>query len=187
MVHDHDRTFYNYGSGHQECLSHLLRYLKDSMNNEPNLTWNKHMRGLLQEIIHYRNSINPDIDSGPLKVMEYEDRYQSLLELARVEYEYEPPSKYFMDGFNLFIRLRDYKDNHLLFLHDKRVPASNNLSERLLRTFKRKQKQSMTFRDFDSLGYLCDSLGLIESMRTQRNNLFLGVSAIFNSFDLLSS
>jgi hypothetical protein len=182
MVHDHDRTFYSYGSGHQECLSHLLRYLKDSMNNEPSLTWNKHMRGLLQEIIHYRNSLNPDIDSDPLKVTEYEDRYQELLELARVEYEYEPPSKYFMDGFNLFKRMRDFKDNHLLFLYDKRVPASNNLSERLLRTFKRKQKQSMTFRSFDSLAYLCDCLGLIESMRFQGNNLFSGVSSVFNSF-----
>ena len=41
LVHDHDLTFYNYGCAHQECLDHLLRYLKDSMENEPGLTWNK--------------------------------------------------------------------------------------------------------------------------------------------------
>lgn len=34
LVHDHDVTFYKYGTGHQECLAHVLRYLKDSMDNE---------------------------------------------------------------------------------------------------------------------------------------------------------
>ena len=33
LVHDHELTFYNYGSDHQECLAHVLRYLKDSMQN----------------------------------------------------------------------------------------------------------------------------------------------------------
>ena len=180
MVHDHDRTFYSYGSGHQECLSHLLRYLKDSMVNEPGLTWNKHMRGLIQEIIHYRNSVNPDADLDPIKVKGFEDRYQDLLVLARKEYEYEPPSKYYTDGYNLYKRLCSYKDNHLLFLYDKRVPTTNNLSERLLRTFKRKQKQAMTFRDLNSLSYLCDSLGFIESQRQQDRNLFICSSSIFD-------
>lgn len=35
LVHDHDITFYSYGTEHQECLAHVLRYLKDSMDNEP--------------------------------------------------------------------------------------------------------------------------------------------------------
>nr|WP_277935543.1 transposase [Parablautia muri] len=34
---------------------------------------------------------------------------------------------------------------HLLFLHDRRVPATNNEAERLLRNYKRKQKQTVTF------------------------------------------
>ncbi len=38
LVHDHDKTFYHYGTGHQECLAHILRYLKDSMENEPERT-----------------------------------------------------------------------------------------------------------------------------------------------------
>ena len=32
LVHDHDLTFYHYGANHQECLAHVLRYLKDSIN-----------------------------------------------------------------------------------------------------------------------------------------------------------
>ena len=34
FIHDHDTTFYNYGSGHQECTAHILRYCKDSIQNE---------------------------------------------------------------------------------------------------------------------------------------------------------
>jgi len=67
----------------------------------------------------------------------------------------------------------------LLFLYDKRVPPSNNLSERLLRVFKRKQKQAMTFRSFDNLSYLCDCMGIIESLRQQGKNLYESTAAIF--------
>ncbi|MEZ3444668.1 MAG: hypothetical protein K1W30_05960 [Lachnospiraceae bacterium] len=35
------------------------------------------------------------------------------------------------------------KENELLFLHDKRVPANNSLCERLARVYKRKQKQAV--------------------------------------------
>lgn len=43
----HDITFYNYGSDHQECLAHVLRYLKASMENEPDCTWNKKIHALV--------------------------------------------------------------------------------------------------------------------------------------------
>lgn len=180
LVHDHDKTFYNYGGGHQECQEHALRYLKDSMDNEAGLTWNKGMRELIREMIHYRNSLDSDAAPDPDIVKEYETRYQKILEVAREEYEYEPPSKYYKDGYNLYKRLDEYKDSHLLFLHDIRVPATNNLAERLGRIFKRKQKQVMTFRSFDSLDYLCDSMGLIALLRTQAYNLYSSLTSIFD-------
>ncbi|HBC31320.1 MAG TPA: transposase [Clostridiales bacterium] len=130
LVHDHDKTFYNYGSEHQECLVHALRYLKDSMDNEPNLNWNKQMRELIQEMIHYRNNLETDTAPDPDKVAEYETKYQDILEVAKEEYEYEPPSNYYKDGYNLYRRLHKYKESHLLFLHDMMVPTNNNLSER---------------------------------------------------------
>ena len=36
--------------------------------------------------------------------------------------------------------------NHLLFLHNSRVPATNNEAEGLLRNYKRKQAQAVTFK-----------------------------------------
>lgn len=44
LVHDHDATFYHYGGEHQECLAHILRYLQDAIDNEPELTWHKQMK-----------------------------------------------------------------------------------------------------------------------------------------------
>ena len=185
LIHDHDKTFYSYGSAHQECLDHTSRYLKDSIMNEPDLVWNKNMRELIREMIHFRNSLDPDDDRNPDqidpdRVDGLERMYDEILSLAKAEYEYVPPSKYYMDGFNLYKRLLGYRDNHLLFLHNKSVSHSNSLSERLLRIFKRKQHQVMTFRSDDGLRYLCNSLGVIASLRAADKNLYEGVSAIFN-------
>ena len=185
LVHDHDMTFYKYGSAHQECLEHASRYLKDSMDNEPNLQWNRQMREIVREMIHFRNGLDPGDDRNPDqidpdKVDEFEAKYDEVLSLAKNEYEYEPPNKYYVEGFNLYIKMLKYRDNHLLFLHDRKVPPTNNLSERLLRIYKRKQQQVMSFRSFESLEHLCNSLGVFASLRYQGQNLFDGVSAIFD-------
>ncbi len=181
LVHDHDKVFYSYGDNHQECLVHVLRYLKDSMDNEADRQWNQKMRSLLKEMIHYRNSLpeeNPELD--PVKVNEFKNRYTEILELAKKEYDYEPPSDYYRDGYNLYKRLDEYRDNHLLFLHDIRVPTNNNLCERKGRVFKRKQRQVMAFRSFDSLLYLCNSMSIIDLLCGKKDNLFKSVAAILN-------
>jgi hypothetical protein len=180
LVHDHDRTFYNYGTGHQECLTHALRYLKDSIENEPGLTWNSQMRGLLQEIIHYVHGLDEGDDPDPDVVAVFESRYDEILDTAKDEYEYEPPSAYYKDGYNLSVRLGEYMKNHLLFLHDMRVPSDNNLAERLLRVYKRKQKQVMTMRSFYNLEYLCRCMGVLASLSAKSQNLYKSVSAIYD-------
>ena len=180
LVHDHDKTFYKYGTGHQECLMHSLRYLKDSMQNEPGLEWNKSMRELIREMIHYRNSLNEGEDIVPDIAAGFETRYKEILGIAKDEYEYEPPSDYYKDGYNLYARMDRYMGNHLLFLRDRRVPPDNNLSERLLRIYKRKQKQAMTFRSFENLVCLCQSMGVLATLSSQNQNLYKSVTAIYD-------
>ena len=185
LVHDHDITFYSYGDGHQECLDHASRYLKDSMENEPHLKWSRQMRELIRKMIHFKNGLDPGdlrdpVQIDPGKVKEFESEYDEILDHARAEYEYEPPSKYYKDGFNLYIRMAKYKSNHLLFLYDRRVPHSNNLSERLLRIYKRKQRQVMVFRSENGLDNLCDSLGVIASLRANGKSLYESVATIFD-------
>lgn len=180
LIHDHDKTFYHYGSDHQECLAHVLRYLKDSIENEPERTWNREMHSLVQEMIHFRKGIQPPQEPDLKKVSEFEERYQKILETARKEYEDVPASYYYRDGYNLFLRMEKYRKNHLLFLHDSRVPATNNEAERLLRNYKRKQAQAVTFRSFESIDYLCQCMSMLVLMRLEEPaNIFDRVSKIF--------
>ena len=180
LVHDHDVTYYNYGSDHQECLAHILRYLKDSIQNEPDRTWNKQMRSLIQEMIHYRKGLDASEECSPEKTAEFEGRYRAILQKAKEEYEYIPANDYYKEGYNLYLRMEQYMDSHLLFLHDHRVPTTNNEAERLLRSYKRKQQQAVTFRSVESTEHLCQCMSMLVMMRREENtNLFDRVSQIF--------
>jgi len=165
LVHDHDVTFYKYGTGHQECLAHVLRYLKDSMDNEKDRTWNRQMHSLIQEMIHYRNGLSESEEPDPQTASEFEERYKTILSIAGDEYDYEPPGKYYRDGYNLYKRMKKYKKDHLLFLHNKNVPATNNEAERLLRKYKRKQAQAVSFRSPSSIDHLCKCMSMLVLMR----------------------
>jgi hypothetical protein len=184
LVHDHDVTFYKFGSAHQECLDHVLRYLKGSALNEKHLTWNRSMRELIREMIHFRKHLdtsdgrNPD-EIDPDRVKEFESKYDDLLELAKAEYEYDPPSDYYKDGHNLYLKMAKYKKEHLLFLHDYRVPWTNSIAERKLRLYKRKQHQVMTFRSFEGLEAFCNTLGVLETLRDRNRNMFEAVTEMF--------
>ena len=67
-----------------------------------------------------------------------------------------------------------------MFLHDRRVPYSNSLCERLLRVYKRKQHQVMAFRSLGSLDDLCNALSAIATLRSSGKSLYGSVSAIFD-------
>ena len=122
----------------------------------------------------------PEWSAVKQKVSEFEKRYQAVLETARREYGDIPANEYYKDGYNLFLRMEKYMQNHLLFLHDPRVPATNNEAERLLRNYKRKQAQAVTFRSFESIDHLCQCMSMLVLMRRKDPaNIFDSVSRIF--------
>ena len=75
LVHDHEITFYKYGNAHQECLAHVQRYLKYSMENEPSLTRHRKMRELIREMVHYRNEHADDAHLDSKTVSDFESKY----------------------------------------------------------------------------------------------------------------
>ena len=176
LVHDHDRTFYNYGENHQECMVHCLRYLKDRIENEPHLSWNTRMYHTVQKMIHYKNTGIHDEDVVRELIKEYDEN----LKIAELNYENHPPSKYYREGYNLAKRMREYRDNHLLFLFEDEVPADNNLCERYARVIKRKMKQMTSFRSFKSFEYTCAGLGVMETLRKQEGSLLSKVEEVFD-------
>ena len=184
VEHDHDTTFYSYGASHQECMQHNIRYLVGSVQNEPHLTWNSGMLCLLREMIRWRNSLDADDPPGSEELAKaaaaFGRRYDGVLELAASEYENSPPTRYYRDGYNLFVRLRDYRDSELRFLTHLEVDPDNSLCERLARVFKRKQRQAIAFRSFDFLCFVCEAIGVMYNMRLAGKDVFAETSAIFN-------
>ena len=68
----------------------------------------------------------------------------------------------------------------LLFLHNKNVPATNNEAERLLRKYKRKQAQAVSFRSPSSIDHLCKCMSMLVLMRRkEQTNLFREIAEIF--------
>ena len=179
LVHDHDTSYYRYGSDHQECLVHILRYLKDSMENEPDRTWNRQMHELVREMIHGVNQ-SEEGKLGPEEISAYSARYDAIVAEAEKEYRDDPPTEYYRDGYNLYLRMAEYKHNHLLFLENPYVAADNNLAERHARVIKGKANQAVSLRSFEHLSDYCDCLGVMESIRKNGSkHLYDEIKAIF--------
>lgn len=176
LIHDHDVTFYKYGSDHQECLAHVLRYLQDSIDNEKDLTWNTQMKSFLSGIIH---QVKRDRNLSEQEIASFEAKYDEILILAEKEYTLHPPGKYYPEGYNLYERMCKFKHNHLLFLRHPDLEYTNNLAERSLRKLKRKLKQAVTYRSIQSIEALCNCLGIIETGRLRGGNLFSICEEVF--------
>ena len=135
--------------------------------------WNQRVEiemSLKMKVKHLRQQVEASRSSEKYRRMEA--NYRKLLEEAWREYEYEPPTWY-KDGYNLYRRLSADLASYLLFLHDPAVPATNNLAERLLRDCKRKQKQAVASRSFESIDALCSSKSVLVMMqRNPERNLF---------------
>lgn len=62
------------------------------------------MHNLIKEMLHYKNCLDgaePDRET----VARFEQRYDGILNQAKEEYEYEPPTEYYREGYNLYRRL----------------------------------------------------------------------------------
>ena len=178
LIHDHEACFYGYGSDHQECLVHIERYLKDSIQNEKDLTWNRQMLELIQEMIHENNTAAECVPDE--KIAAFEERYDAIVQTAKTEYENEPPSDYYRDGYNLYLRMVQYKHNHLLFLSNPTVAPDNNLCERKARILKGKINQAISLRSFENLTYFCESLSVIDHFATKDSGgLYQSIKEIF--------
>ena len=120
-------------------------------------------------------------DEGPEKAEGLLRRYDEIIAKAKEEYEYESPSEYFKDGYNLYKRMAEEKERYTLFLHDPAVEPDNNLAERCARKFKRKAAQVMCFRSQDGVDWFCDGLSIIQSIKAAGKNIYEAVKERFNA------
>lgn len=181
VIHDHESALRHYGSRHQECMTHIERYARGSVENEPGRKWASMLLKWISEAIHFRNTT---LQEGGVydekKVAMLLSRYDDIMKKAKEEYENEPPSRYYRKGYNLFKRMSEEKEDYVLFLHDISVEPTNNRAERLARQFKRKNHQVMTFRSDRGISKYCDGLSLIQSIRESKENIYQTSVEVFN-------
>ena len=102
------------------------------------------------------------------------------VQTAAKEYEDNPPSDYYRDGYNLYLRMAEYKHNHLLFLSNPLVEPDNNLCKRKARILKGKINQAISLRSFEYLEYFCECLSVLDHFATDgKNNLYQSIKEIF--------
>ncbi|MCX4321161.1 MAG: transposase, partial [Lachnospiraceae bacterium] len=138
----------------------------------------KQMPALIQEMIHENNKAAEGIADE--KIAEFEARYDAVVQTVAKEYEDMPPSDYYRNGYNLYLRMVKYKHNHLLFLSNPVVEPDNNLCERKARVLKGKINQAISLRSFEQLEYFCECPSVPDHFATDsENNLYKSVQEVF--------
>ena len=182
LVSDHEAAFVKHGERHQECLAHVKRYAKSEAENEPEKTWGRKLDAWITESVGYWHEVNDGFrEFDKAEAETYVERLRAILATAKEEYEYEPPSKYYRDGYNTYRRMEESPEEYVLFLRDPGVPPTNNVAERCARRFKRKAHQVMSFRSQKGADRFCDGLTITESIKAQGGNLFEEVTERFNN------
>ena len=184
IMGDHDTTLYSYGSKNYECNIHLGRYLMELMENIPDTKWPFLMYDL---IFKMNNTRKIAMEYGMLrfsneKIEEYKKEYDNILELAKEENK-KIKSLYYRSkkAIPLYNRLLKYKQNHLYFIENFKIPFDDNLSERDLRIFKNKTKISGGFRSIKVAQDFVNVLSIIKTSIKRNINPFESIKAIFNN------
>lgn len=189
LMHDHETSLYRYGTDHAECNVHLLRYLLKNTQDTGHV-WSRHLSALLVEMNAYRKRLISDgkVEIPTATLLRLESRYDAILAEAALERKehrcrYNWASK---EEIALLNRLKKYKTQHLLFLHDFAVSFDNNMSERDLRKCKNRQKMSGGFRTAHGKEIFCSVLSIIETCKRQSLELLSSIVTVLNGSKLFA-
>lgn len=187
-VHDHWRPYYQMPEViHALCNQHHLRELKALVEHDKE-AWADQMSKLLRLMLRCRHRY------GDKPIPQYQTNrlgriYDTLVEQALAWHESRPPlvlQKIIRGrpkqrpGHNLLLRLSKHREEVLRFLHDAKVPFTNNDAERDLRMVKCKQKISGGFRTSMGAEYFARIRGFISTLRKQELSLINSIESIFS-------
>ncbi len=154
LVHDHWAPYFTLqGVQHALCHAHHLREL-EAVAHLDGAAWAGRLQRLLQRANRVMHSVRQRAIPLPRSLlMRLERRYDQVLEAALAEYAAQPPlpsgrrgRPKRCKGHNLALRLERRRAEALRFLHDAKVPFTNNQAEQDLRMMKLRMKISGSFR-----------------------------------------
>ena len=185
-VHDHWKPYLTYGNcRHSLCNTHHLRELVFIVE-QYGQAWAKELKNLLLDIKEKVDDTRPCKDHlTPSVLKTFEKRYDKIIQRglrlnpasvkkpARGRIKQTPPR-------NLLERLKEYKRETLLFMHDFSVPFDNNQAERDIRMMKVKQKISGCFRTLEGARRFCQIRSYISTSRKNNQRIIETIQAAFN-------
>ncbi len=152
LIHDFLESYFRYLCLHGMCIPHILREL-NFLHEQMNQPWAKKMKDLLLEMHRFIEEQKKKTDRlSAAQLAPWLERYHALLKEG---FAANPPAARTpgkrgrtkqSKAYNLLRRLERHENDVLAFLHDFRVPFSNNQAERAFRMVKVQQKISGTFR-----------------------------------------
>ena len=180
---------------HAICNAHILRELKGIIQNYPEQSWAEELRTLLQEMDYTRNEAMKEEKTQlpPGVVEDFKRRYDEILERA-AKANPIPARKPGQRGKtpkgkvrSLIDRLRDHRDEELLFLTNFQVPFTNNLAEQSIRMAKVKGKVSGCLRTKSGADDFAAIMSFIGSVKKHGLNVFRAVKDAFlgNAYGVL--
>lgn len=186
LVHDCWPTYFDLSCLHALCNAHILRELVFIYEVCGQL-WAKSLFDLLCDMNKKREE-QKLVDScfAPERLLAWHQEYKDILDLGR---EANPPiiadpdapkkrgRKKQTKAQNLLDRLEKYQDSVLAFLHDFRIPFTNNQSEQDARMMKIKQKVSGCFRTFEGAELFAIIRSYISTVRKQGRSIFQELKA----------
>ena len=180
---------------HAICNAHILRELKGIHESDPKQAWAEDLRLLLREMAHARNeAMRAGASALPSEtVLAFRMRYDALLERAAGEnpLPVRQPGKRGRTAKGkvrcLIDRMREHRDEALLFLTDVRVPFTNNRAEQSLRMAKVKGKVSGCMRTVSGADDFATIMSFIASVKKHGINVLSAVKDAFlgNAYGVL--
>ena len=175
VVHDHFKPYYDLVNCiHAECNEHILRYLKAGVDFYDNVSCGK-MILLLKKALHRKHELQ---DSGinamsDKEIEDIEKEYDQIIEKELNEFDKEHPdanAKDTPDYIKTFRRMKEYKAEHLRFIHDFDVPFTNNCAEKQMRVTKMHKKISWQSYSLETGNAYVSIMTILETARKQGKN-----------------
>lgn len=183
LVHDHFKSYYTLNKcRHSECNAHIERYLQEGIDFEKSKACEE-VKEILQKSLRRKHELIEQ-EIYEMDKSEIETIKTSLLKIMETELERyskanpEISKKLEANYIKLFRRMREYIEEHLLFLRDFDVPYTNNAAEKCCRKVKTKKNISYQFMSKAGADNYARVMTIIETARLNKENVLSTIENI---------
>lgn len=186
LDHDHFKKYYRLENCiHVECNAHILRYLKAGYELDGSSECDEMIKLLCTMNNNRKELVSHDTyEFNDNQINEYEKKFIEIAERGIKKYQDENPNtakKYIPEYVNVFKRLIEYKNEHLMFIRDFSVPFDNNAAERQCRVIKGKKKISGQNKTKENADAFASYLTIAQTCKLQKLNTLKKIEEILSN------